>query len=781
MSAYPGPEMGDGTHRRKGSHLPAGLTSFVGRRQELREVKHLLTTARLLTLTGSGGAGKTRLALRAAADMSRGFADGAWLVSLASVHDPLLVTQAVLDALGLQDRSVGWSLSTLAEYLAGKRLLLVLDNCEHLLDGCAVLASTLLRTCPELRLLATSRQALSLAGEVRMVVPPMSLPDVGNDFSVEETLSSDAVWLLSERAAAVVPGFAVGAGNAAGVLELCRRLDGIPLALELAAVRLGGLSLEQLNRRVATEISVLGRGNRGAEPRQQTLEATIGWSYGLLDAQERLLWARLSVFAGGFEEDAAIEVCSDAQLEAERIADLLGALVEKSILNRQLRGTSAPRYWLLETLRQYGRERLRELGEQESADKRYFDWMCGLARSAGSWDGRQAELFHRMYRERDNLWAALDFCLRQPGEVAAGAELAQNLLAYWSSRGPISDVRRILASLIEVTPEDSLPHARLLWVAAAMATSQNDYEASTALSEESLRIATLLKDAEAVGWSLIYVTIARWLTGDVAEAARLNQSVLSLATVMQLPQLELAGLNLLAYVSLASGELDRVFDFGGEGLEKSRACGELWLRALLLNVMSQASWQRGETRRAEALAQEGASCNHALDDRAGLAILLETLAWMAAEQAAPERAAVLLGFAQRVREASALTLVEPFRPQHAQSVAAAKKGLGQRAFDLAFERGQVMMMEDGVAFAVEGKQPPRPTSAVKTEPHTELTRRQLEIARLVADDLTNRQIAARLFLSERTVETHITNILNRLGLGSRTQLSRWLADVNEKR
>jgi predicted ATPase len=248
--------MGGRAHGPGASNLPAELTSFVGRRQELREAKGLLTTTRLLTLTGSGGAGKTRLALRAAAEMARGLPDGAWLVPLASIQDPLLVTQAVFSALGVHDLSAGVSLPSLIEYLAGKRLLLVLDNCEHLLDGCAVLASTLLRSCPDMRLLATSRQALGVAGEVRIVVPPMSLPDV-DDISVEQVLSCDAVWLLSERAAAVVPGFTVDEANAAAVHELCRRLDGIPLALELAAVRLGSLSLDQLNQGLANELSIL--------------------------------------------------------------------------------------------------------------------------------------------------------------------------------------------------------------------------------------------------------------------------------------------------------------------------------------------------------------------------------------------------------------------------------------------------------------------------------------------------------------------------------------------
>jgi predicted ATPase/DNA-binding CsgD family transcriptional regulator len=772
--------MGGRARGRHLSNLPAELTSFVGRRQELREAKRLLAATRLLTLTGAAGSGKTRLALRAAAEMSRGFPDGAWLVLLGSIRDPLLVTQAVFTALGVHDLSAGVSLSSLTEYLAGKRLLLVLDNCEHLLDACAVLAATLTAACPDLRLLATSRQALGVAGEVRMVVPPMSLPEEGDERSVQHLFSSDAVWLLSERAAAVVPGFTVDAGNAAAVLELCRRLDGIPLALELAAVRLGSLTLAQLNRGLASELSILGSGNRRAEARQQTLEATIGWSYGLLGEKERLLWARASVFAGGFEEDAAIEVCSGPGLPADWIVPVLGALVEKSILKRQLRGDRPPRYWLLETLRWYGRQRLREFGEEAVTQKRHFDWICGLAATAGAGDGRQAETFARTAGEQDNLWAALDFCLRHPGEAEAAAELAQHLNAFWICRGPISDVRRVLAALIEVTPEDSLPRAGLLWVAADLAVTQNDHEAAAALSEESLRIGTLLQDVNIVGWSLIYLTIAHWYAGDPPEAARLNQ-VLSLARLMQLPQLELAALDVLANVSMARGDLDRVVEFGDQGLAASKACGELWNRGFFLNVLAQASWQQGDRQRAQALAREGASCNHALDARAGLAILLETLAWMAADEAAHERAAVLLGFAQRVREASALTVVGPFRPQHAQSVAAAVKGLGQTAFDAAFGRGRRMTIDEGVAFAVEAEQQPKPAPVARSRPHAVLTRRQVDIARLVADDLTNKQIAARLFLSERTVETHITNILNRLGLDSRTQLSRWMADVNEQR
>ena len=759
--------------------LPAEVTSFVGRRQELREVKRLLTTTCLLTLTGSGGAGKTRLALRAAAEMARGFPDGAWLVSLSSIQDPLLVSQAVFTALGAQDQSAGWSLSALSHYLAGRRLLLVLDNCEHLLDACAILAGTLLRNCPDLQLLATSRQALGVTGEVRMPVPPMSVA-AGDDVSIERVMSSEAVWLLSERAAAVVPGFKVDAENAGPVLQLCRRLDGIPLALELAAVRLGALSLDQLNRGLASELSILGSGNRGAEARQQTLEAAIGWSYGLLDESERVLWARLSVFAAGFDLEAATEVCSGAEVPSEQVVELLGALVEKSVVKRDLRSGNAARYWLLDTLRQFGRQRLREMGEQTTAQERHLRWVSGLARSLGAFDERQPELFRRLDAERDNLWAALDFCLKQPPQAASAAELAMHLLPYWSSRGSFGDVRRVLTSISEVTAEDSRPRGRLLVVVAAMAILQNDFDGGSALASQLRRMATLLKDSELMVWSLVAEALPLSIEGKFPEAIERAESAVSLARLMQDKPLDLMATASLCPVLVVAGELQRTIELGEPCLAASRERGELWARGYLLNSVCQAQWRQGETRLAEASAREGAACKHALDDRNGLQALLETLAWMAAGLGAHHRAATLLGCAEHVRQASAVPFQEAFqRQQHDHSVALAIRALGQKAFDAAYQRGLAMTIDDAIGFAVADKQeqPPKPRTVVRRDTRSLLTRRELQIAGLIADDLSTREIAAKLFISERTVETHVTNMLNKLGLNSRIQLTRWLADT----
>jgi len=758
----------------RGLHnVPAELTSFVGRRRELAEIKQQLGASRLVTLTGTGGVGKTRLALRAASELARAFPDGVWFVPLAPIEDSQLVTQAVFHALGLQDRSAGWPLSALTDYLAEKHLLLIFDNCEHLLDSCAVLANTLLQSCPELRVLATSRQALGIAGETRMQVPSLSLPENGSAPAVEGVFEFEAVALLAGRALAVLPTFRVDASNAASVLRLCRRLDGIPLALELAAVRLDSLSLDQLNQALDRELQILSEGNRAAAPRQQTLEATIDWSYGLLTEPERRLWAELSVFAGGFDEEGAVKVCSGPGLPAEQIVPLLAKLVEKSILKRDV-AAQPTRYMLLETLRQYGLQKLRELGDESEMQRRHRDWILELAEAAGAWDHRQATMFDRIYLERDNLWAALDFCMRHPEEAGRGIEICRNLYIYWFVRGPLSDARRVLASLCERTAEDSLARGEAFWVGATLAVVQNDVDAAAQRLNESLRIGRLVGSLEIVGWSMVYLGVIAWAQGKLEEAGAHLEAALELARPTS-RAIVLAGLNMQVSLALSRGQLDRVVDLGEEAMTLSRETGELWVRGWLLNSLSQAHWQQGESHLAEELAREAVATKHALHDEGGLAILVESLAMMAVERGAAERAAILLGCAEHLRESVVAPVFGPYQAQHENSVSSARQQLGDAAYRSAFERGKAMTVDEGVAYARNEKEPMQPVVAPTTKSPTLLTRREQEIATLVAEGLSNKQIAAKLVVSERTAEYHILNILNKLGFDSRAQIASWAA------
>ena len=498
------------------------------------------------------------------------------------------------------------------------------------------------------------------------------------------------------------------------IVQLCRRLDGNPLALELAAVRLGALSLDQLNEGLAGSLSVLGNGNRGAEARQKTLEATIGWSYGLLDEAEQLLWARLSVFAGGFDAAAAVEVCVDDRVPQERTVELLGGLVEKSIVRRELKSGNAPRYWLLETIRQFGWERLREAGEVINTQERHLAWIAGLARSVGAFDDRQVELFRRMDTERDNLWAALEFCLHEPGAAPRGAELAQHLLAYWSSRGQFGDLRRMLTSLALLTPEDSAPRAHYLRAAAVMANSQNDGDARELLARESLRVAAASHDSDAIALSLAWLAIPLAMSGNLTEAVELAESSLSLARALAGWPSQAVATAALCNILPMAGQPERAIELGEEGVGISRARGELWARGYMLVATSQVHWRQGDRQLAEVQARAGAASKHAIDDRSGLQLLLETLAWMAAEGGAHQRAAIILGSAGHVRKASGIDLPEAQRPQHEHSIALALDALGQRPYDEAYERGLTMTIEDAVAFAVEDRLPSPATTAAKT-------------------------------------------------------------------
>jgi predicted ATPase/DNA-binding CsgD family transcriptional regulator len=756
------------------TNLPVELTSFVGRRDAVADLSRTLPNARLLTLTGPGGVGKTKLALRVARETARQYPGGTWFIELAPVQDPALVTQAAFAALGLQDRAANLSMSRLTDYLAEKRCLLILDNCEHVLASAAHLATAILAVAPSVRILATSRQALGVMGEIVVDVPTLSLPEASRP-PLGEALLSDAVALFVERAHAVDRDFALDAGNAATVASVCTRLDGMALAIELAAVRLQGLGLETLDESLGHRLGVLGNGDPTRPQRQQTLDAAIDWSYQLLDDAERLLWRRLSVFAGGFEAAAAADVCSDGSLPAEAVRDLVGRLVERSILKRR-DGPRGGRFRILEPLRQFGHQRLEESGELESILRRHREWIGALAAIAGAGDSRQVEAFERIRSERANVWSALDFCRRSAGEAEAGAGIVRDLWVYWLSQGPATDVDRLIADLLELVPPGGRARGALLWVGSIFQSELGDVKEATRMAAEGLGIGRAIGDPEIVFWSMQMQAVAAYLDGRSDEVLEIGVESLAVATAMGWPhgQLSAALCQVMGY-SVKGG--DRLISVARGAVALSETLGETWQRASLHQFLATALLQRADISEALAAARESLRLRRELGDLLGMAMALETLALIESRTAEHRRAATILGIAEALWESIPAPMIEPLRATHDGVELEARNELGSAAFDAVFVAGKVLPRGDGVAYALDIA-PAVTTAPAKvargastTDP---LSRREKEVATLVAGGSTNAQVAGSLFISERTVESHLASIFNKLGVDNRMQLARWI-------
>ncbi len=725
-------------------NLPVQLTRFIGREREMTEVKRLLAASHLLTLTGSGGCGKTRLALQVAADLLEEYPDGVWLVELAALADPALVPQTIAAALGVREQPGRSLIETLTDYLRPKHLLLVVDNCEHLLAACAQLTDALLRGCPKLRLLASSREGLGIAGEQTYSVPSLSLPDARRLPPLERLQGFEAVQLFAARAALSQPTFAVTAANAAAVAHVCQRLDGIPLCIELAAARVKALPVEKLNERLSDMFRLLTGGSRTALPRQQTLRALIDWSYDLLTDAERSLLRRLSVFAGGWTLEAAEAVCMGEGVETWEVLDLLTSLVEKSLVLYEEQAGEG-RYRLLETVRQYARDRLLEAGEAEVVRQRHRDWFLALAERAEPElsRGSQTEWLEWLEREHDNLRAALAWS-GAPVQVEAGLRLGGALGRFWQVRGYWREGREQVEGLLALPGAEARTAARAnaLRVAGLLASFQGDHGTAQALLEESVAIRRELGSEEDTALALTQLGGAACERGDFAAARAPFEECLAVSRTLGYKEGIARSLLGLGAVAHAQGDHGTARALLEESVAIFRQLGDKFHIAMALGDLGWVARHQGEYGEARALDEESLAIARELGNKLGtahslyelgmvahaqadfgtarahleerLAICrelshrhgvvenLEGLAAVAIAQAQPARAARLFGAAEGLREAMGAPLPPADRAEHERSVAAVRAALGEDAFAVAWAEGRAMSLEQAVANALQG-------------------------------------------------------------------------------
>ena len=754
---------------RRGSYL----TSFVGRAADLAEGRRMLGAARLVTLVGPGGVGKTRLASRLADEVSRAFPDGTFLVELAEVHDADALATELAAVLGLEGVTHSAE-AVVATYVRERRLLLVLDNCEHLVDACAGLVHTLLQESAGLSVVATSRQPLAVAGEQLMAVEPLPLPSPGARPAL--VTESEAVQLFVDRARLVVPTFEVRADNAELVGRLCIVLDGMPLAIELAAARLRMLSLAQLAERLHDRFGILTVAATASLARHQTLRASVDWSFDLCSPDEQLIWARMSVFEGGAELEEVEAVCAGPDVP---VFEAVAGLVDKSVLVPQ-EVAGRVRYRMLETIRDYGRERLAQRGESADLAERHRDFFVSFGRSIdlSGFGPRQRDRFAKIAAELPNLRAAHQACLDSADTRQGAIVIFSSLWWHWVGSGALEEGLRLADRTLSATVDASSEAVRAFIRASWLAVLGNDRELAQAYAEKALALAAGVGSPGVGASDRSARALLAFLAGDLDQAIDLDRATLGTGVLSGVEEAETSVvIHLRTSLVLAwSGRpADALIDID-KALRLCEEHGDEWWRTYLLSVKGARLADLGRLQ--EALETGCQALRLARGFHAfSVVTALELIAEICAELEEGRRAAVLLGAANAIWPGIGTSLFNEDGSRQAAAERRARGLLGDAGYTSAYDRGRTMNVDQAVLFALGDESPtmsvPSPSQASAT---SRLTEREWDVAELIARGLSNKEIAERLVVSPRTAEGHVTRMLAKLGFTNRAGVAAWVAE-----
>lgn len=763
------------------SNLPASLTSFVGRTREIGQLTEQLRRSRLLTLLGIGGIGKSRLALEVARAALNDLVQEARLVELMAVSEAEQVVGALVSALGVRDSGERPLQEALVASLGHRQVLLVLDNCERVVAAVADQARILLEQCPGLRILATSRIPLNVDGESRWAVEPLTVPNLTKLPPQASLTRYSAVRLFVERAQAVQPGFRLTTENATQIVRVCANLDGIPLAIELAAARVTVLHPSQLLERLADRFSVLTSPHIATHVRHRTLRGMIDWSHDLLAGPEQMLFRRLAVFVGGWTLEAAERVCSGDGIAREEVLDLLAQLVAHSLIfSHQRRGET--RFGSLDTIRVYALSKLRDSGEEDHLLQRHMMWVHALARQADSelWTSAQRAWLDRLTSELENVRAALASSAAQP-DVTAGLQIATWLWRFWEQRGRSVEGRQWIADLLaRPQPGRSPVRAFALAMLSYFAFVHGELSVAAASAAEALELARVTDDQTVLILTLLVQGLMDGARGDLAASEADFQEALAVARAADWgPGVRMALQNLSVLERMRGGD-QRALALLQEALALCDAAGDDYTSAFCLSALGHLALQRGDLDQAASCFRRTLTIWRDLEDVQNVSMSIEGLAWTVGAQGQSEQAVRLLGAAEAFRDAVGAVVLPHWQAAHSSAVAAARIALGADRFTATWAAGRALSLEQAISAglrsdgqtAIAARRGARQRAAAGGSP---LSRREAQVARLAAVGLTNRQIAQELVLQESTVGNHLQRIYARLGLNGRVQLAAWVA------